>query len=161
VLGCALSCAPHHVPRRAALAQHRCAARFTEICMADDRETDAGADTIAALRAELARLAARLAALEAAEAGVVAVAGGGTGAGMDPRVAAAVGRMAAAATPQTEAAIPEETLIVIAAAVAAYLGSKPRIRQVTLLGSTAWAQQGRATIQASHMLPLHHPQGRP
>jgi methylmalonyl-CoA carboxyltransferase large subunit len=111
--------------------------------------TDAGAETIAGLRAELARLAARLAALEAA------------GDGTPAQDAGADRPLAAAAEAHPEAAIADEILIVIAAAVAAYLGSRPRIRQVTLIGSTAWAQQGRATIQASHMLPFHHPQGRP
>ena len=122
--------------------------------------SDPDADTIAQLRAELARLAGRLAALEAAGA-EAAVPGGGAGAGADTRPATAVSPAATATPPPSEAAIPDEMLIVIAAAVAAYLGSKPRIRQVTLLGSTAWAQQGRATIQASHMMPFHHPQGRP
>jgi methylmalonyl-CoA carboxyltransferase large subunit len=42
---------------------------------------------------------------------------------------------------------------VIGAAIAAYLGKKPHIRQIRLLGTTGWAQQGRLTIQASHALP--------
>jgi methylmalonyl-CoA carboxyltransferase large subunit len=40
--------------------------------------------------------------------------------------------------------------------VAAFLGKKPHIRQIRLLGSAAWSQQGRVTIQASHALPGHH-----
>jgi methylmalonyl-CoA carboxyltransferase large subunit len=41
---------------------------------------------------------------------------------------------------------------VIGAAVAAFLGKKAHVRQVRLLGSHPWAQQGRVTIQASHQL---------
>jgi hypothetical protein len=52
--------------------------------------------------------------------------------------------------------ISEELLLVISAAVAAFLGKKPHIRQIRLLGATAWAQQGRVTIQASHTLPALH-----
>lgn len=55
------------------------------------------------------------------------------------------------------APITDEALIcVISAAVAAYLGVQPRIRQIRLLGGSAWAQQGRVTIQASHALPVRH-----
>jgi methylmalonyl-CoA carboxyltransferase 12S subunit len=52
--------------------------------------------------------------------------------------------------------ISEEILLVISAAVAAFLGKKPHIRQIRLLGTTAWAQQGRVTIQASHALAARH-----
>jgi len=48
--------------------------------------------------------------------------------------------------------IGEETLAVIAAVVAAILGEPVHIRQVRLLSSPAWAQQGRVSIQASHRL---------
>jgi methylmalonyl-CoA carboxyltransferase large subunit len=47
-------------------------------------------------------------------------------------------------------------VLVISAAIAAFLGKKPHVRQIRLLGSAAWAQQGRATIQASHSLPVKH-----
>jgi methylmalonyl-CoA carboxyltransferase large subunit len=46
----------------------------------------------------------------------------------------------------------EELLLVISSAIAAYLGKKPHIRQIRLLASPAWAQQGRVTIMASHAL---------
>jgi methylmalonyl-CoA carboxyltransferase large subunit len=52
--------------------------------------------------------------------------------------------------------LSEELVIVISAAIAAYLGKKPRIRQIRLLGGPAWAQQGRVTIQASHALATRH-----
>jgi len=45
---------------------------------------------------------------------------------------------------------PTEIILVISAAVAAFLGKRASIRQIRLTGETPWAQQGRATIQASH-----------
>ena len=55
------------------------------------------------------------------------------------------------APPQPET-ISEEIMLVIAAAVAAYLGERAHIRVVRLAPSQAWAQQGRVSIQASHHL---------
>jgi methylmalonyl-CoA carboxyltransferase large subunit len=101
-------------------------------------------DTLAALRQELARLGERVAALEAA---------------------ASVGR---SVTPSHNTApapaaedLSDELLAVISAAVAAFLGKKPHIRQIRLLGAVGWAQHGRATIQASHSLPVHHTRSQP
>jgi methylmalonyl-CoA carboxyltransferase 12S subunit len=48
--------------------------------------------------------------------------------------------------------ISEEILVAISAAVAAYLGEGMHIRQIRLISSSAWAQQGRVSIQASHRL---------
>jgi methylmalonyl-CoA carboxyltransferase large subunit len=64
-----------------------------------------------------------------------------------------------APTPAEEESLSEELIIVIGAAIAAYLGKKPRIRQIRLLGGPAWAQQGRVTIQASHALATRHTRG--
>jgi methylmalonyl-CoA carboxyltransferase large subunit len=44
----------------------------------------------------------------------------------------------------------DELLAVISAALAAYFGVQPHIRQIRLVGGASWAQQGRVTIQASH-----------
>jgi len=58
-------------------------------------------------------------------------------------------------TPQPAPAKPEiteEELIAVSAALAAYLGVRVRIKQIRLLSSHAWAQQGRVSIQASHIL---------
>jgi methylmalonyl-CoA carboxyltransferase large subunit len=68
---------------------------------------------------------------------------------------------AAAAAPaaEPEKAADEfsaELLLVLSAAVAAYLGKRPHIRAVRLLGSSAWAQQGRVFVQASHQLNVPH-----
>ncbi len=54
--------------------------------------------------------------------------------------------------PPAEQPVSEEILLVIAAAVAAYLGERAHIRVVRLVPSHAWAQQGRVSIQASHHL---------
>jgi methylmalonyl-CoA carboxyltransferase large subunit len=48
--------------------------------------------------------------------------------------------------------ISDEELLAISAAVAAYLGVRAHIRQIRLVSGNAWAQQGRVSIQASHML---------
>ena len=53
--------------------------------------------------------------------------------------------------------IPEEILLVISAAVAAFLGRSARVRSARYLheGESPWAQQGRVFVQASHNL-VHH-----
>jgi Na+-transporting methylmalonyl-CoA/oxaloacetate decarboxylase gamma subunit len=59
-------------------------------------------------------------------------------------------------------AIPSEEemdrhMVVIAAAVAAVVGSRARVRQVRAIRtpvSAAWARQGRISIQGSHNLPV-------
>ena len=51
-----------------------------------------------------------------------------------------------------EDALDPEVLLIISAAVAAMLGETAQIRQVRLLSSRAWAQEGRVSIQASHRL---------
>jgi len=50
------------------------------------------------------------------------------------------------------AGISEEEILAISAALAAWLGVQPHIRQIRLIRTSAWAQQGRVTIQASHGL---------
>ena len=101
-------------------------------------------NALEALRQDLSRLNDRIAALEAAA--------GGT-----PRAAAPAPPPAAkAAGPAAVVAegLDEELVTVIGAAIAAFLGKKPRIRQIQLLGSAPWAQEGRVTIQASHALSV-------
>jgi methylmalonyl-CoA carboxyltransferase large subunit len=99
-------------------------------------------DALGALREEVARLSQRVAVLESrlqpAEAGT-------------PTSPGAVLRPA----PEAEN-LSEELIVVISAAIAAFLGKKPHIRQIRLLGAAAWAQQGRVTIQASHNLAVRH-----
>jgi methylmalonyl-CoA carboxyltransferase large subunit len=58
-------------------------------------------------------------------------------------------------TPSSVAAaagISEEEFLAISAALAAWLGVQAHIRQIRLIRTGAWAQQGRVTIQASHRL---------
>jgi methylmalonyl-CoA carboxyltransferase 12S subunit len=50
------------------------------------------------------------------------------------------------------AEITEEELLAISAAIGAYLGVRAHIRQIRLVSTSAWAQQGRVSIQASHSL---------
>ncbi|MDG3003549.1 hypothetical protein [Paludisphaera mucosa] len=88
-------------------------------------------EALAAIQADVARLGDRIAALETHQA-----------------------RPAPAAPPVAKLAEPlsDEVVLIIGAVIAAYLGKKAHIRQIQLLGSAAWAQQGRVTIQASHAL---------
>jgi methylmalonyl-CoA carboxyltransferase large subunit len=73
------------------------------------------------------------------------------GASAAPAVAAAAVAPAAAKAPASEE-LSEELLTVLSAAIAAFLGVKARIRQIRLAGREGWAQQGRASIMASHRL---------
>jgi hypothetical protein len=55
--------------------------------------------------------------------------------------------------------IAPETILILSAAVAAFLGKRARIRsarQVHVPPSNVWAQQGRVFVQASHNLGLVH-----
>lgn len=66
-----------------------------------------------------------------------------------PSPAPTAARVPTPATPDPPE-IQEEILLAISAAVAAFLGKRGHIRQIRLASSMAWAQQGRASIQASH-----------
>ncbi len=100
--------------------------------MAGDSEVTEG---LKAIRQELACLGERVAALEAA-----------------------VGTKLPAPTPAAAQVdgLSEEVILVISAAIAAFLGKKPHIRQIRLLGTHAWAQQGRLIIQATRTLASRH-----
>jgi methylmalonyl-CoA carboxyltransferase 12S subunit len=95
-------------------------------------------DALGAIRRELAQLGERVAALEA------------------PAAAKPNAPDLAARLPAEPDGLNEELVLVLSAAIAAFLGKKPHIRQIRLLHTAAWAQQGRATIQASHALPVRH-----
>jgi methylmalonyl-CoA carboxyltransferase 12S subunit len=72
-----------------------------------------------------------------------------------PTAATAAAPAATEPPPIKEPVAPELTqqeILAISAALGAYLGVRVRIRQIRLLSSQAWAQQGRVTIQASHNL---------
>ena len=108
------------------------------------------ANTLEEVRQELVRLGGRVAALE------------GAGPQTLPRSPRSEKRdgdkeVARAAVPSPlEEVLSEELILVIGAAIAAFLGKKPHIRQIRLVGAAAWAQQGRITVQASHALPGQH-----
>ncbi len=103
-----------------------------------------------ALRAEVRNLADRVAALERHAGAVVAAAATPAATAGTAVTAAPEGSFTSAAAPSVRPEPTEEDLLVIAAAVAAFLGVRARIRQVRLIQSTAWAQVGRATVHASH-----------
>lgn len=97
---------------------------------------------ITALREEVARLTDRIAALE-------------RGQGREIKHQEQETALASP-LPPPPSPLDEELIAVISAAIAAFLGKKARIRQIRLLGTTTWAQQGRVTIQASHGLLVQH-----
>ncbi len=70
------------------------------------------------------------------------------------RQLASLQRTVAAPPAQPQEELSEEVLLVLSAAVAAYLGRNARIRTAHYVpeGTSPWAQQGRAYIQASHVL---------
>jgi methylmalonyl-CoA carboxyltransferase large subunit len=90
------------------------------------------ATALAALRAELDRLQQRIDHLEGKLDGATAVA------------------------PLEVSPVDESLVVVISAAIAAFLGKRPHIRQIRLLGSAAWSQQGRIAVHGSHALDIQH-----
>jgi len=68
-----------------------------------------------------------------------------------PSVAAptADGRMPGA---EVALEIAPDVILAISAAVAAYLGERAHVKQIRLISSQAWGQQGRVSVQASHAL---------
>jgi methylmalonyl-CoA carboxyltransferase large subunit len=99
--------------------------------------------TLEEIRTQLADLSARLGKLEARTAPVPAAVNGEPAAGV---------RSVPVEPPASAEGISEEVLLAISAAVAAFFGERVHIRQIRMIGSAAWAQQGRVSIQASHRL---------
>ncbi len=61
--------------------------------------------------------------------------------------------------PEQADEVSPEAILVLSAAVAAFLGKRARIRSARLVRtapSNAWAQQGRVFVQASHNLGVMH-----
>ncbi len=54
--------------------------------------------------------------------------------------------------PHAPTAVPPDVVLAISAAVAAYLGKRARVKQIHLTGGASWAQDGRATVMASHRI---------
>jgi len=110
-------------------------------------------DALEGLSRELSRLGERVAALEAAAASPVP-----TAATVKKEPETKAPRLAPSPPPAQPAVadgLSEELILVIGAAIAAFVGKKAHIRQIHLIPSAAWAQQGRVTIQASHELSVH------
>jgi methylmalonyl-CoA carboxyltransferase large subunit len=61
-----------------------------------------------------------------------------------------IDRLEASLQEQEAAGVPEEVVIAISAAVAAYLGHRAKIKQVHYRTGATWAQQGRAVVQGRH-----------
>ncbi len=97
-----------------------------------DRELEA---VLTDIRAQLAALTDRVAKLE------------GPG-----QVSKPVQPQASEAAPAARPTIPEEHLLAISGALAAFFGVRVHIRQIRLVSSRAWSQQGRVWVQASHSL---------
>lgn len=111
------------------------------------------AEAVRALRAEVAHLAERIAALETADGRRTAVEPSAVAPAPPTGTDTGAGAVAPVAEPRPAVEeIDEEILLVISAAIAAFCGKKPFIRQIRLISSSAWAQQGRLGIQASHAL---------
>jgi|WetSurMetagenome_2_1015567.scaffolds.fasta_scaffold199918_3 methylmalonyl-CoA carboxyltransferase 12S subunit len=126
--------------------------------MVEDKKTArkkaAGSEAAQALLARIDELEARIARLEAARDAAVTNL---VAAAAVPRPAP-VPTAAAAAPPAPAVAheeITEDVLLVIAATVAAFLGERAHVRQVRLVASEAWAQQGRVSVMASHRWAVH------
>lgn len=117
----------------------------------DNTTNDDLAVLIKALRGEVAELTGRVAALELrGEAAGNAVADDGATRTASPSTDPAA--VAAVPAPAAQPEASEEDMVVIGAAVAAFVGVRARIRQVRLIQSSAWAQVGRATVHASHRM---------
>ena len=100
--------------------------------------------TLEEIRAQIATLSERVTQLEA-----------GSKIQSPPSPVAVVAAPKPAAPPApVKQAITEEEVLAISAALGAYLGIRVHIRQVRLLSSSAWAQQGRVLVQAH--IPYTH-----
>lgn len=120
---------------------------------------------IAELRLETERqLNALTSALKALETHVAELSAAVARSAAAPVAASAPSVKVAASAPASTAAVPKkdeeiapEMMIVLAAAVTAFLGKKVRIRSTKMLQSpyeivNPWSQQGRVFVQASHNL---------
>jgi methylmalonyl-CoA carboxyltransferase 12S subunit len=109
---------------------------------------DPHGDAIALLQAQVAALTERLARLETTPA--IEDRAPSAEPAAPPTSESAVSAQTTA--PETDQGVTDEEVLAISAALAAYLGVRLRIRQIRLLSSSNWAQQGRVSIQASHRL---------
>jgi len=120
-------------------------------------------DALEGLRRELGRLGERVSALEAAagKAAIAAPAAKSKDGVADARPPASAQVAPPPSSTLRAEPLSEELVLVISAAIAAFLGKKAHVRAIRLIGSAAWAQQGRVTIQASHALSVHSARSQP
>lgn len=111
------------------------------------KKTDV-AEILEQVQAQLAALEERMAKLE----GAGATAPAPEAKPVAPKAPAAAAPPKPAQPAQSTITPTEEEMIAISAALGAFLGVRVRIKQIRLLTSPAWAQQGRVSIQASHKL---------
>jgi methylmalonyl-CoA carboxyltransferase large subunit len=104
------------------------------------------AATLERLQAQMAEISERLAAVEKGGAAPV----NGAAAAAQPAAPAPAEPVSSA--PPADAGLSEEQMLAIAAAIGAFLGVRAKIKGIRLISTTAWAQQGRVSIQASHRL---------
>jgi methylmalonyl-CoA carboxyltransferase large subunit len=98
------------------------------------------------VQAQLAALADRMAELEKSVAPVAA-----PSTATAPSVGVTKAETSSATTSVAkQAGISDEELLAVSAAIAAWLGVQAHIRQIRLIHTGIWSQQGRVTIQASH-----------
>jgi methylmalonyl-CoA carboxyltransferase large subunit len=114
-----------------------------------------GGNVGADLLARIAELEERIARLEAARDATVTSLVATPPAAHAHSTARPPAEMTPPAVPAPHEGVTEEILLVIAATVAAFLGERAHIRQVRLVASEAWAQQGRVAVMASHRWAAH------
>ncbi len=104
-------------------------------------------ESLAKLREEISRLSQRVEAIERRSVPSAA------NESIAPQKMLAKGSLAGANGESS--GVSEEVIMAIGAALAAYFGLRPHIRQIRLITNQPWGLQGRVIIQASHALAMH------
>lgn len=131
-----------------------CVATYRAVRKGTTRELESLRGQVAELNASVQRLSEKAAEPPKA---IAAAAGAQTAAAPIALAPQPVATPVAAAPVRPE--IAEEVLAIITAAVAAFLGKRARVRRTKLVQTSetsAWAQQGRVIVQASHNLNIRH-----
>jgi methylmalonyl-CoA carboxyltransferase large subunit len=68
------------------------------------------------------------------------------------RVESLESELAAVRAHQAHDQVPEEVVLAISAAVAAFLGHRAKLKQVRYRSGAAWTQQGRAAVQGHQIM---------
>ncbi|HEX6247315.1 MAG TPA: hypothetical protein VFZ64_05540 [Nocardioidaceae bacterium] len=70
--------------------------------------------------------------------------------GLSDRVAQLEAELAAVQAQTRQAGVPDDVLVAISAAVAAFLGHRAKVKKVHYRTGEAYAQQGRVVVQGHH-----------